>query len=185
MAEKRRVERREFAQHDNSNLRYIRKVETRLVEDGNFEYRGGKLEDARTLAHVFRKLIHFDREQAVVLFLDRNDMPIGYDIWTGGIDFVVIDPRQIFKQMALLNASKVVFCHNHPEGEARPSQGDQMFCIQMCQLCRVMGWVVKDFIVLGRRRSAGGSREVAFYSFEQENDPALLRPERGPESILR
>jgi len=173
---KKEVETIEFAPHDASQLRYVRRVETSLVEDGQFEYLGGALKSSDDFARMFSRIRHSDREIAITLFLDTNDMPIGYDRWTGGIDFVSIDPRQVFKVMAGLNAAKVVFCHNHPEGAIRPSVGDEMFCLQMCKLCELMGWEVVDFIVLG---SAG------HYSFKDKDNPNLLKSELSAVRIVR
>ena len=160
---------------DLSKLRYVRKVETQLVEDGTFEYFGKPLREALQIVNMVSRIGHKEREVAVVLFLDHSDMPIGYDLWTGGIDFVAIDARQIFKLMSLLNASKVVFCHNHPEGRATPSRGDEMFCLQMCQLCKLMNWEVKDFIVVAN---------PGYYSFKEQKNQNLLDFEQGPAVIL-
>jgi len=159
-----KVETVKYQDHDESRLRYIRKVETRLVEDGMFEWVGGPITETSQLESIFRVLTRNDREVAVILFLDRRNAPIGYDVWTGGIDFVAIDPRQIFKVAALLNASQLVVCHNHPEGDPRPSQGDEMWCLQISNLCEIMGWNLYDFLIV----TSGGS-----YSFRKEKNPAL------------
>jgi DNA repair protein RadC len=153
-----------FSEHDVSQLRYIRKVETRLVRDGNFSYQGSALTEPEQFVAAFNKITQHDNEVGITLFLDTRNMPIGYDFWKGGIDYVALDPRQIFKEMALLNASKIVFLHNHPEGDHRPSGMDTAFCIQLNSLCTLMGWEVADFIVLS---------ETGYYSFKKENDPAL------------
>jgi DNA repair protein RadC len=155
----------EYRVLDHSNLKYLQKVETSLVEDGQFEYFGQPLKNASRIVKMLERLAWKDREVGIVLFLDRNDNPIGYDYWTGGLDFVAIDPRQIVKLMCMLNAIKVVFAHNHPEGDPRPSRGDEAFCLQFCQLSLLMGWEVSDFIIIGRPE---------YYSFREKNNPSLL-----------
>lgn len=155
---------KDFAPHSTENLRYLRRVETRLVEDGSFEWMGGSLTNSRQISNVFSRLRENDREEAIILFLDYYNTPIGYDKWTGGIDFVAMDVRQIFKVMSMLNAVKVVVCHNHPSDAAKPSEPDLLFCLQLSRLCRMFGWEVWDFCVLGRSE---------FYSCRENNHPAL------------
>ncbi|GAF82508.1 unnamed protein product [marine sediment metagenome] len=160
-----KVKNLEYQKHDETNLRCIRRVETTLVEDHSFEYFGEPITDSAKLAKICESVGRKDREIAVILFLDKLSYPIGYDIFMGGIDFVTIDPRQVFKVAAMLNASKIAVCHNHPEGDPHPSRDDQTFCLQLSNLCFVMGWQVLDFIIL-----ASG----AYYSFRDSKNPSLL-----------
>ena len=160
-----KVEQKKYAPHDDSALRYIRRVETRLVDDGTFRYDGEPLTDSARIYSVFHSLGHRDRENAVIVFLDKLQMPIGYDIYMGGIDFVSIDPRQVFKVAANLNSSKLIILHNHPEGTPHPSGNDEMFCIQICNLCYVMGWEVVDMLII---------TPAGFYSFRDTKNSALL-----------
>jgi DNA repair protein RadC len=157
----------QFEPHDERRLKYVRKVETRLVEDGNLEWFGGSLLNSKEFDRLFRRLREHDREKAIVLFMDRLNVPIGYDEWTGGIDFVALDIRQIFKVASMLNASKIVMAHNHPEGNPAPSKGDELMCLQLCQLARLMDWEIYDFLVLGSN---------SYVSFRDSNNPNLLRP---------
>jgi DNA repair protein RadC len=148
-----------------SELHYLRRVETTLVEDGQFFYNGAPIEDFESVVRLFERLGSRAREHAVVLFLDHDNFPLGYDLWLGGIDFVNIDPRRVLILAGQLLASKIVVCHNHPQGHPSPSQGDEVFCTQLSQLCDIMGWVLLDFVIV----AAGGST----YSFRRMHHPAL------------
>jgi DNA repair protein RadC len=122
---------------------------------------------------MFSRLGGSDREICIVLFLDESNMPIGYDRWNGGMDATMVDPRHIFKQMALLNAPKLVVAHNHPNfGKVRPSIGDEVFCLQLSKLCGIMGWLLCDFLVIGPED---------WFSFSKEKHPAL---KQGPKESV-
>lgn len=153
-----------YVKHGDENVRYIRRVETTLVDDGSFEYIGLPIKSEDDLARIFSRLRESAREQAVVLFMNYQSMPIGYDLWLGGIDFVAIDPRRIISLAGTLMAAKIAVCHNHPTGPALPSDGDTMFAVQLGQLCKIMGWEFYDFMIL----SSGD-----FFSFRKTKHPAL------------
>lgn len=161
---KREAKKISYVKHGDENVHYIRRVETKLVEDGTFEYLGRPIRSEDDLARIFSRLRESDREQAVVLFMDHQNMPIGYDLWLGGVDFVAIDPRRIISLAGTVMASKIAICHNHPHGRALPSDGDTVFAIQIGQLCKIMGWEFYDFMIL----SSGD-----FFSFRKTNHPAL------------
>lgn len=156
---------------DLEGARWVARVETTLVEDRTFSYFGESLSTPEQYARMFSRLGTSDREIAIVLFLDESNMPIGYDRWNGGVDLTLVDPRHIFKLMALLNAPKMVIAHNHPYyGPPKPSKGDEVFCLQLSKLCGIMGWVLEDFLVISPND---------WFSFAKENHPALKKvPQR-------
>jgi DNA repair protein RadC len=158
----------EFEPHDTRKLQFVRRVETRLVDDGKLEYLGKPLLASADFERMFRRMRENDREKAILLFLTHESMPIGYDEWTGGQDFVALDLRQIFKVASMLNASKIVMCHNHPDEDSpKPSGADRTTCLLLCQMARLMGWTIADFLVMGN---------TAVYSFKDRNEDTLLRP---------
>ena len=146
---------------------YLRKVETKLVEDSDhrFLWTGGPLESVESFVSLFRGLQVSAREEACVLFLDRDNNPIGYDLWLGGVDFCNIDPRRVLALTAQLLAQKIVILHNHPSGDPTPSETDMVFCLQMAQTCHILGWSLVDFVVF-----APGGRH---FSFRERRHPAL------------
>jgi DNA repair protein RadC len=56
-----------------------------------------------------------DREQAVVLGLSQQLMPVGINLVSMGcLDRNIIHPREIYKALILMNAFAWVLAHNHP-----------------------------------------------------------------------
>ncbi len=152
----------EFAEHGLENLKYVRRIETNFVEDGTFEYVGSSIKSPKALASLFRRIGNSDREKGVVVFFNHDYVPIGYDLWLGGIDFVSIDPRRIMTIAGLVGASKIAIAHNHPSGDCNPSGADEAFCIQMAQVCLLLGWELMDFQIV-----AGDN----YFSFRENNHP--------------
>lgn len=158
------IKKLEFQDLGTENLRYIRRIETRFVEDGSFEYFGGKVDTPDKLFRIFKRIGESDREKGIVLFLNHDGLPIGYDLWLGSIDFVSIDPRRVIMLASMLGATKIAIAHNHPSGACEPSNNDSAFCFQVSQVCSILGWELVDFMIIVSN---------GYYSFREKQNPAL------------
>ncbi|MGB5830964.1 MAG: DNA repair protein RadC, partial [Thiohalocapsa sp.] len=59
------------------------------------------------------------------LFLDSRHRVIAYrELFRGTIDGASVHPREVVREAMRTNAAAVIFAHNHPSGEAEPSQAD-------------------------------------------------------------
>lgn len=68
-----------------------------------------------------------DKMQEVfyVLFLSRNHSIITEkEMFVGGLSATVVDPKVIFRDALLFQASALIVAHNHPSGNLQPSQAD-------------------------------------------------------------
>jgi DNA repair protein RadC len=66
-----------------------------------------------------------EREHFSVLFLDTQNRLIEYQVlFMGSIDSATINPREVVKAALQLNARSLIVAHNHPSGDATPSQQD-------------------------------------------------------------
>lgn len=83
-------------------------------------------------------------ERFVGLFVDmQNRLICCEDIATGTLDRVQVYPREVARRALAHNAAGVIFAHNHPGGDAKPSALDKaltaklkqvMDCIEVCML---------------------------------------------------
>lgn len=65
------------------------------------------------------------KEYCFAILLNRRNVPVGYvKVSEGGVSQTVLDRRLVVKAALDLNATGVVFCHNHPSGSARPGVAD-------------------------------------------------------------
>lgn len=78
---------------------------------------------------VYRVMIpflkHLDHEESWALYLNRNNYLIGKEMITvGRMETTLIDTRRIVRKAIEKQCSQVVLVHNHPSGQALPSQAD-------------------------------------------------------------
>lgn len=72
------------------------------------------------------RLATLDHEIFAVLFLDSRLRLIEYvELFRGTIAGAIVHPREVVKEAILRGAEAVILVHNHPSGDARPSQADE------------------------------------------------------------
>ena len=72
-------------------------------------------------------LADLPHEEVWILLLARSKRIIErFRVSQGGIEATVIDPRIIIRRALDRNASGIVLVHNHPSGDARPSEQDML-----------------------------------------------------------
>ena len=64
------------------------------------------------------------------------------------LDKTLLHPREIFYPATELNAASVILIHNHPSGDALPSQKDTQVVEKIAQAGEIMGIPVIDFIII-------------------------------------
>jgi DNA repair protein RadC len=100
------------------------------------------------------------KEAFICLFLNRKNDVIGYStISIGGISATVVDPKIVFQNALLCNASAIIMCHNHPSGNLKPSQADINLTKKIVEGGKVLDISVLDHIIL---------TEENYYSFADE-----------------
>ena len=89
-------------------------------------------------------------EQFWIICLNRaNNVVHKALISTGGLTSTIADPRKIFKIALEHNASGVVFCHNHPSGNIRPSDADISLTKKLKQAGEYLDIQVLDHLIIG------------------------------------
>ena len=89
------------------------------------------------------------REVFKVLLLNRaNRLIKEVTVSEGTLDASVVHPREVFREALLEPASSVILIHNHPSGNAAPSEEDLRITKQLVEAGRLMGIKVHDHIIL-------------------------------------
>lgn len=103
------------------------------------------------------KLSKLEREVFAVLFLDTRHRVIEYqELFQGTIDGAGVYPREVVKAALSCNASAVIFAHNHPSGNAEPSQADQRLTGRLVDALRTVDIRALDHIIVA------GAETVSF-----------------------
>jgi DNA repair protein RadC len=82
-------------------------------------------------------------ESFVAIWLDaQNRLIASMEMFRGTTTQTSVYPREIVRTGLKLNASAVLFAHNHPSGSVEPSRADEMLTSQLRQAlsaCRYQG----------------------------------------------
>jgi len=88
-------------------------------------------------------------EEFWVLFLDAEARVLaGLRRTRGTADGVVVSPKEVLREAVRQNAASVVFVHNHPNGDARPSVEDRQFTRALQIAGAAIGIDVYDHIIV-------------------------------------
>lgn len=94
----------------------------------------------------------YEQEVFACLLLNTRNCLIRYEeLFSGSIDGASIYPREVVKLVLQLNASKVIFAHNHPSGDCNPSQADISVTDQLIKALALIDVQVVDHIIVGEK----------------------------------
>lgn len=100
--------------------------------------------------YVISWLQGHDHEIFGVLFLNTQNYLIEANpMFTGTIDSCAVYCREVVKQALKLNASAVIFTHNHPSGNPEPSAADRQITERLKSALALIDVRVLDHIVVG------------------------------------
>jgi DNA repair protein RadC len=103
------------------------------------------------LAYVRQALGHEPREQFRVLFLDTKNQLIADEVMNRGtVDHAPVYPREVVRRALELSAKALILVHNHPSGDASPSQADITMTRQVIEAAKPLGVAVHDHLIAGR-----------------------------------
>jgi DNA repair protein RadC len=84
------------------------------------------------------------------MFLDNQHHLISFEeLFFGTIDSASVYPREVVKAALKTNAAAVIFAHNHPSGDATPSQADKRITQRLKDALALVDIRVLDHIVIG------------------------------------
>jgi DNA repair protein RadC len=100
---------------------------------------------------VFRDWLELrDRECFALALMDTRNRIVGLHLVSiGSLNASLVHPRECFKPAILANASAVLLAHNHPSGDACPSQEDLAITQRLKQAGELLGIAVLDHLVIG------------------------------------
>ena len=91
-----------------------------------------------------------DREAAYTIYLDSRNKVLGTEmISLGTLNANLIHPRELFKGAILISAASIILVHNHPSGEAAPSEDDIEITKRVVKAGKILGIDVLDHIIIG------------------------------------
>lgn len=94
------------------------------------------------------------REHLMAIFLNaRNEMIYKKPMFIGTLSANLVHPREIFQEALKQNAAAVVLAHNHPSGDAEPSEADLEITKRIQEAGKIMGIEVLDHVIITKNTS--------------------------------
>lgn len=88
------------------------------------------------------------KEHFTVLCLDTRNNLIVNEISIGTLNASLVHPREVFNEAILNHASHVIVAHNHPSGDASPSEDDVITTKRLVEAGKILGISVADHIIV-------------------------------------
>jgi DNA repair protein RadC len=88
-------------------------------------------------------------EVFLAIYLNKSNKILTFRmIGSGGLTGTVADPRMILKAALEEGATGIVLCHNHPSGNLKPSEMDEMLTRKIKEVAELIDIKVMDHIIV-------------------------------------
>ena len=105
-----------------------------------------------------------DVECFVVLLLNTRRRVKGHTlVATGTLDTLLVDPREVFRPAIVSASAAVVVMHNHPSGEAMPSEADIKVTRDLIRAGQLLKIELLDHVIIGAERHCS-LRAMGYFS---------------------
>ena len=134
----------------------------RVYEDDKYDNLV-KLTNPVTIINYFHGLFKDEKQEYFyVVYLDNQKNFIEKKLlFIGTANYSLVHPREIFKEAYLLSSSYIVCVHNHPSGDATPSNNDIELTRRIKEISNLHGIGFMDHIIIGNNN---------YYSFYEDNN---------------
>lgn len=121
----------------------------RIASGGNIKKE--KIVSPENVADYYIPLMkHLKKEVFKIVLLDSSNQIIkDVEISKGSLNANVVHPREVFKEAVSESAASIILIHNHPSGNAQPSEDDIAVTEKLVEAGKIMGILVCDHIIIG------------------------------------
>lgn len=103
--------------------------------------------------YLYHSIREKSRECFNVLFLDaKNRVVASETLFEGTLTSSSVYPREVIVAALNHHAAALIFAHNHPSGDPKPSAEDISITRQLIFACRVIGITVHEHLIIGDNR---------------------------------
>lgn len=111
------------------------------------------------LGYLRGRLQHRQREELLILYLDKKNKLIKIESVEGTTDHLPLYPRDVATRSLELFASGVILAHNHPAGDLQPSRQDLMTTDDVRKALKALKIELYDHVIVCLQ---------SYFSFKQE-----------------
>jgi DNA repair protein RadC len=100
--------------------------------------------------YLYHSIRDKPREYFKIIFLDSKNRVISTEVHSKGtVTASSVYPREVVLAALKHNAVALIFAHNHPSGDPKPSPDDVAITRQLVFAAKVMGITVHEHIIIG------------------------------------
>ncbi len=109
-----------------------------------------KITSPNEVAEFFIPLLKDEvKEKFFVICLNSANKIITYDVISiGNLNTSVVHPREVFKKAIENNSASIILLHNHPSGNAEPSNEDISITKKLVEAGKIMDIQVFDHLII-------------------------------------
>lgn len=126
---------------------------TMLVKEKGVNYDAGKLNSPEDIVLMMRKLLHVEQmaeEHCYMIAMNSSCKVLGvFFISKGTVNVSLVTPRELYIRALLAGAVQIVLCHNHPSGNAIPSEQDIAITQKIKEAGEMININLADHIIIG------------------------------------
>lgn len=111
-----------------------------------------KISGAKDVLPLLQDIVGRPQEHFVCISLNGANEVIERRIVTVGLlDRSQVHPREVFADVIADRAAAVIFAHNHPSGDLRPSDADLRMHSQLMESAHILGLRVLDHVIVAKK----------------------------------
>lgn len=138
-------------------------VSTKVVKKWKYDLEITNPESVvKAAEQISRKELNGEEREHVLVFAlnTKNDITGFYIASIGSVNSAIVHPREVFRFAITEGATKIILVHNHPSGNAEPSNEDTEITKRIKEAGKIIGIELLDHIIIGS--------EGNYYTFRGE-----------------
>ena len=101
------------------------------------------------IEYLSMSMANLKEEVFKVVYLNSANVVLSIeDLFKGTVDQSAVYPREVIKRALELSASGLIFVHNHPSGDLKPSKNDLSLNRKLIDACRAVNLTPLDHLII-------------------------------------
>ncbi len=124
----------------------------RFNKENNFK--ALKIRETKDVYNAYKDELENDvQEKFMAVFLNNQNIVLASKILFVGVsNQSLIEPKIIFKEAMLYNATRLIVIHNHPSGNPSPSKEDYLVTDQIMEAGNLLNIRLIDHLIIGKEK---------------------------------